>query len=121
MLEAMLLLPVTPAARHPARDESGLLAILAAVTAASGRSRTDVLSQRRHGPLADARHAYVVLARERTLASWPLIGRVLGGRDHSTVMKMADARRVTPAVAEIIAGARARLDAGGDAGGGMAR
>jgi chromosomal replication initiation ATPase DnaA len=50
----------------------------------------DTAPERLIGPskapsLVTLRHAFMVAAREEMAKSYPLIGRTLGGRDHSTV------------------------------------
>lgn len=49
-------------------------------------SQIDLLSNRRDRDLARARQAGYWLCRKFTLASYPQIGRMFGGRDHTTVM-----------------------------------
>jgi len=54
-----------------------------------GMSRNDILCHRRHAPLVRAR-AFVVWSL-RSLGkpvSYPQIGRMLGGRDHSTIINL---------------------------------
>jgi len=48
-------------------------------------SKTDIKSARRHGDIILPRHIAMFLAREMTGVSLPMIGRVFGGRDHSTI------------------------------------
>lgn len=46
----------------------------------------DFVSTRRHRRLVRARHVAMYLAREHTTRSLPEIGRIMGGRDHTTIM-----------------------------------
>lgn len=46
----------------------------------------DFYSQRRHGPLIDARRIACFLSCKLTNQSLPRIGRLIGNRDHTTVM-----------------------------------
>lgn len=51
----------------------------------TGISREDLLSKRRHRPIVRAR--WIAMHRMRSLGySYPAIGRVLGGKDHSTII-----------------------------------
>ena len=72
------ILATTPAAPR-LRD------IVTAVAVAFKISPVHLLSQSRLGPVARARHACVLLARQRTDQSMAQIGRLLG-RDHTTIL-----------------------------------
>lgn len=49
-------------------------------------SLVDVVSQRRTASVVGPRHVAMYLARHLTLRSLPEIGRMMGGRDHTTVL-----------------------------------
>lgn len=51
-----------------------------------GITRNDITSERRDMPVAQYRHIAVYLAKEMTGASYPLIARTFGRRDHTTAM-----------------------------------
>ena len=63
-----------------------LSGILLAVSAHYGVSITDLKSARRHKRLILPRHVFCYLAATATRKSLPQIGRVLGNRDHTTVL-----------------------------------
>lgn len=63
--------------------------IVSVVSRRYGVTRTNLLSRRRERSVSDARRAICSLAREFTLMSLPEIGRLLGGRHHTTVMHHA--------------------------------
>lgn len=46
----------------------------------------DIKSKRRNADIVLPRQVFCFLAREKTLQSYPYIGRFLGGRDHTTVL-----------------------------------
>lgn len=46
----------------------------------------DFVSQRRHASLVRARHVAMYLSRHHTTRSLPEIARVMGGRDHTTIL-----------------------------------
>jgi hypothetical protein len=52
--------------------------------------RNDILSPRRQWYLVEPRQVACMLARALTPASFPYIGRKLGGRDHTTIIHGAD-------------------------------
>ncbi len=60
--------------------------ILAAVCARYGVSRIDIKGQRRTAAAVRPRQIAMYLAKTMTLRSLPEIGRILGGRDHTTVL-----------------------------------
>jgi chromosomal replication initiator protein len=49
-------------------------------------TQVELCSKRRQANLAHVRHIAFWLCRELTVASYPTIGRMFGGRDHTTVM-----------------------------------
>jgi chromosomal replication initiator protein len=58
--------------------------ILTAVAEAYGLSVDDLVGPRRARPLVTARHVAMYLVRTLTDYSYPSIGKIFGGRDHST-------------------------------------
>lgn len=66
--------------------QSPIKTIRAAVCAAYGVSLQDLLSQRRTRDLTLPRHVAYYLAKELTHFSLPMIGRHMGGRDHTTIL-----------------------------------
>lgn len=65
---------------HPTVHE-----VLRRVCEAEGVTMADMLSARRHREIARPRQMAMYLAREMTLATLPMIGRVMR-RDHTTVL-----------------------------------
>lgn len=51
-----------------------------------GVSIDELRSHRRHKEVIAARHEAMWRCRHETLASLPMIGRALGGRDHTTIL-----------------------------------
>ncbi len=60
--------------------------IMDVACAGYGISRTDLISHRRSRLLVEARHVVMWLAKTYTAHSFPTIGKIIGGRDHTTVM-----------------------------------
>lgn len=60
--------------------------VLAAVVMASETPESEIRSPRRVQHIMQARFAYYYVARTCTNASLPTIGRIVGGRDHTTVL-----------------------------------
>jgi chromosomal replication initiator protein len=73
----------TPAAR---RRQSSVADIQAAVVEQFGLTREELLSSTRVARIAWPRQLAMYLARELTSESLPAIGRLFGGRDHTTVL-----------------------------------
>src|SRR5262245_27303221 len=46
----------------------------------------DFVSRRRHARLVRVRHVAMYLAREHTARSYPEIAKIMGGRDHTTIL-----------------------------------
>lgn len=63
-----------------------IAAIIDAVAATTGLTRTDLLAERRTVDIAEARNTVFWLARELTELSYQTIGDLVGGRDHSSVL-----------------------------------
>lgn len=85
--------------------------VINAVCEAFGVSRMDLLSQRRHRHLADARIAVSVILRETTPLSYPRIGQLLN-RDHTTVLhhlRKLEERLEDPVFRQCFAEARDRV------------
>lgn len=53
---------------------------------AFGVNEKDIVSPRRDAPSVQARHVAIYLARQMTPLSLPAIGRLFGGRDHTTIL-----------------------------------
>jgi hypothetical protein len=85
-------------------------AILRATAEVSGVSRHDLIGPARHRHLVRWRQAAIWLARDLITASYSGIGRVMGGRDHSTVMHSVErVRRHKSLYADHIARIRDQL------------
>jgi hypothetical protein len=69
-------------------DSSNLtvLTVVMAVADYFNFDMNDMRSDTRSAPIAYARHVAMYLARKLTTKSLPAIGRVLGGRDHTTIL-----------------------------------
>lgn len=70
--------------------------ILASVGALTGLTRLDLLSDRREAGSGQARNTVYWLARQLLPVSYPVIGRLAGGKDHASIMagvKRAEAER----------------------------
>ena len=78
------LIPAT-AGRPPTGPE-----ILAMAAASHGFSVADLQGPSRRGPVVHARHTAMYLCRSLTDLSLPKIGKLFGGRDHSTVSHAID-------------------------------
>lgn len=79
-------------------DQTTVGKVIAAVASHYGISRTDLTGKRRSMSVSRPRQAAMWLCRALTQASFPEIGRRLGGRDHSTIMtgvKRIEALRIT--------------------------
>lgn len=72
--------------RSPAVEPSAVEDIQERVAAAFGISRSDLTSSTRAAVPLRARQVAILLTREATDLSLPEIGRLYGGRDHSTVL-----------------------------------
>ena len=64
--------------------------ILSAVSEHYGLSIDDLVGPRRARPLVTARHVAIYLTRNLTDYSYPMIGKVFGGRDHSTCISAVE-------------------------------
>ena len=64
--------------------------ILIAVADTYGLTVEELIGPRRARPLVTARHVAMYLIRSLTDYSYPSIGKVFGGRDHSTVISAVD-------------------------------
>lgn len=70
---------------HGRRQALRVTDILEAVAAFTGFSVIDIKSHRRTADVVGPRHLVMALSRRLTLRSLPEIGRMLDGRDHTTV------------------------------------
>ncbi len=81
-----------------------------------GVTRTDILSQRRTAAVVRPRQVAMYLAKTMTLRSLPEIGRLFGGRDHTTVLhavrKIDALVKIDLVLADVIAAIRAELAEG---------
>ncbi len=59
--------------------------IIAAVARRFGFTPADLVGERRIGPIQNARNLSMYLIRQITDLSYPNIGKIFGGRDHSTI------------------------------------
>ena len=79
-----------------------LTTILQAVCKYYGVTKADVVSHRRSAKVVRPRQVFMYLARELTPHSMPVISRLLGDRDHTTVLhgirKIEKLRMVSPEV-----------------------
>lgn len=60
--------------------------IFAAVMKFYGVGKADILSARRTASVVRPRQMFFYLARKHTLHSYPSIGRICGGKDHTTIL-----------------------------------
>lgn len=63
-----------------------ITAIINAVCEVTGLSRIDIRAARRDAPVVIPRQIAMTLCKRLTLRSLPEVGRMLGGRDHTTVI-----------------------------------
>jgi len=80
----------------PLNDLEKATAILCAVSSASGVTERDIKSNRRGNNVIPSRHLACWMMRHYTGLSYPDIGQIIGGRDHTTIMhavKQWDLRR----------------------------
>jgi len=71
--------------------ERGLLAEVEAVAKAHCATVDEILGPRRFKSIVSARRATAMMLREKGL-SYPQIGTLLGGRDHTTIMALCKAK-----------------------------
>ncbi len=67
-------------------NSSGHEAIIEAVATNFGYTRDEVLSEKRQQNLVMARQIAMYICRKTLGLSYPIIGRIFGGRDHTTVL-----------------------------------
>jgi len=91
--------------------------IIEVVSGLSGVTRNDILSARRDAKSCLARHIAMYLAKKLTAHSFPGIGKLMGGKDHTTVLHgtrriqaMLDAGNES--LSDFISRASARLEGG---------
>lgn len=63
-----------------------VLTITRAASRHSGYSVGDIISHRRRAPMVRVRHVVMYLSYRLTSMSFPEIGRLLGDRDHTTIL-----------------------------------
>ncbi len=86
-VETPIELPIVPA--EPGLTCPTIRSIIEATAAEFKVQVMHILAQRRDRHTSMARHVAVYLASELTIHSFPIIGRHMGGRDHSTMMNSA--------------------------------
>jgi len=79
-----LIAEVIPSQRQPERSHPEEIQLQAGRL--FGVSRDEIVGPARSASVVEARHAAIYLTRELTDLSLPQIGRLFGGRDHSTVL-----------------------------------
>jgi hypothetical protein len=72
--------------RHAAEGTTPVKELLMIAAEVSGVSIRDLQSERRSNEIVRPRQTFCWLARQFSLASFPQIGRLLGGRDHTTAL-----------------------------------
>lgn len=78
--------PLEPEEIEKLAPEAGWRQILMAVAERLGLKPSEIMGQSRRRELARARQATMFLCRVRLGLSYPELGRIFGGRDHSTVI-----------------------------------
>jgi hypothetical protein len=73
--------PEPAGARYPSLDK-----IIRACAWYYGVTVIDIKSARRERRMTKARHVAIYIARTQSLLSLPIVGRILGNRDHTTVL-----------------------------------
>jgi chromosomal replication initiator protein len=84
--------------------------ILATVADHFGIETYDLTGRCRTKAMARARHVAMCLVRDSTDLSYPEIGRLFGGRDHTTVIYACRKVESSPVLAVTMALLRSRLD-----------
>lgn len=67
-------------------QDISLKAIIEAVALETGIRASEITGKRRDAPAVRARHMAMFLARKMTARSLPVIGRAMGGLDHTAVL-----------------------------------
>lgn len=70
-------------------ERFAITTILMACAIAGNVTMDEIRSERRQKRIIPPRHVFCYLARNHTTLSFPQIGRVIGGRDHCTVIHAA--------------------------------
>jgi chromosomal replication initiator protein len=96
-LDSKLIAEVIPSTR-PSRGEAPVEEIQQRVASAFGVSRAELVGSSRAAAPLRARQVAILLTREATGLSLPQIGRLYGGRDHSTVLNAL--RRIETGIGE---------------------
>jgi len=74
---------------RPVEEPVDLGGLLRSVASSMGVTTDEMRSERRTRKITDARAVFAHLARMGTSASYAVIGRGLGGQDHSTIVTSA--------------------------------
>jgi len=72
--------------KHPSRHLSMAQKIIVAIAAEFDLTPSQIAGEARTKRVSDARHVAASLIADMTKASLPTIGRMLGGRDHTTIL-----------------------------------
>lgn len=67
-------------------QDISIAAIIEAVALETGIRASEIKGRRRDRPVVRARHMALLLARKMTERSLPVIGRAMGGLDHTSVL-----------------------------------
>jgi chromosomal replication initiator protein len=116
-LTAELIAELIPHARRQPRPTE-VEAIQEQVASAFGISRAELVGSSRAATPLRARQVAILLTRESTDLSLPQIGRLYGGRDHSTVLnslrRVETSLAADPDLAARVAGLRSAIHSSGD-------
>jgi chromosomal replication initiator protein len=97
----------------PPQNKPTLEGILEVASLYFGTGIVDLIGRGRSAPLALQRQIVMFVMREETGASYPQIGGILGGRDHTTVMhgceKVAGEINTSPEMSRQVNELRSRL------------
>lgn len=74
----------------PTSGKTSVERIMSAISRHYNIPFSDIISKKRHKSLSNARQIAMYLLRHELGLSYPLIGKELGGRDHSTILHGAD-------------------------------
>ena len=92
--------PVTPSYHIPIESVFKVKEIQRAVCEAYNVHFNDMISSRRTGSIVEPRHIAIMLCKHLTKLSMPEIGRMFGGKDHTTILHAV--RKLSPILPEII-------------------
>ena len=88
-LDAITVAAAPSVYRAEPAERFAITTILMACAIAGNVTMDEIRSERRQKRIIPARHVFCYLARNHTTLSFPQIGRVIGGRDHCTVIHAA--------------------------------